>query len=161
MNVASIMTTRVATVEMDDSLRVINGIFCAARFHHLLVVDNDRLVGVISDRDLLKASSPFLDTAAERPQDVARLGRKVHQIMTRTPITIHRDTSIAEAVEVLLKKNVSCLPVVTRDQKIEGIVTWKDLLRTYTGIHADGLLECRHCGSKLESVLDQNPSGRS
>lgn len=149
MKVDSIMTTRVATVEMDDSLRTINNIFCAAKFHHLLVVENRTLIGVISDRDLLKASSPFLETAAERPQDVARLSRKAHQIMTRSPITIHRDTPIAEAVNILLKRNVSCLPVVSSQNQIEGIVTWKDLLRTYMGIHSETEPECRHCGSKL------------
>jgi len=88
MKVFSIMTNRVATVEMDDSLRIIHGIFCYAKFHHLLVVDNHKLVGVISDRDLLKANSPFLGTPAERPQDTARLSRKAHQIMTRDPVTV-------------------------------------------------------------------------
>lgn len=149
MKVDSIMTTRVATVEMDDSLRIINFIFCAAKFHHLLVVENRKLVGVISDRDLLKASSPFLETPAERPQDVARLSRKAHQIMTRTPVTIHRHTPIAEAVEILLKKNVSCLPVVSSKNEIQGIVTWKDLLKSYMGIHSETEPECRYCGTKL------------
>jgi len=147
MKIASIMTNRVATVEMDDTLRAINNIFCQAKFHHLLVIENGKLVGVISDRDLLKASSPFLDTPAERPCDVARLSRKAHQIMTREPITINADTTVAEAVSILMKKNVSCLPVVSPQGKIEGIVTWKDLLKAYMALQGDSKIECKNCGN--------------
>ena len=147
MKVASIMTNRVATVEMDDTLRAINNLFCQARFHHLLVVENGILVGVISDRDLFKASSPFLDTPAERPRDVARLSRKAHQIMTRELITVDADTPIAEAVAILMKNNVSCLPVVSPQGKIEGIVTWKDLLKAYMALHGEAKIECKNCGN--------------
>ncbi len=147
MKIASIMTNRVATVEMDDTLRAINNIFCQAKFHHLLVVENKKLIGVISDRDLLKASSPFLDTAAERPIDVARLSRKAHQIMSRELITVEPDTSVAEAVAILIKKNVSCLPVVSPLGKIEGIITWKDLLKAYMALQGEAELECKCCGN--------------
>jgi acetoin utilization protein AcuB len=147
MKVSSIMTNRVATVEMDDTLRAINNIFCQAKFHHLLVVENEKLIGVISDRDLLKASSPFLDTPAERPCDVARLSRKVHQIMTREPITVEANTPVAEAVAILIKKNVSCLPVVSPLGKVEGIVTWKDLLKAYMALQGEAEIECKNCGN--------------
>lgn len=146
MNIDSIMTTRVATVEMDDTLRTINAIFCSARFHHLLVVEDDKLVGIISDRDLHKAISPFFDTAAERPQDVARWSRKAHQIMTRELITTSPNTAIKNAVELLLQKNVSCLPVLSSEGQLAGIVTWKDLIRAYMGLQG---MKCRHCGETL------------
>lgn len=149
MKIASIMTKRVATVEMDDTLRSINNIFCQAKFHHLLVQDEGELIGVISDRDLLKASSPFLDTPAERPCDVARLSRKAHQIMTRELITVDANTSVTEAVAILMKKNVSCLPVVSALGKIEGIVTWKDLLKAYMTLQGEAELECNNCGNIL------------
>lgn len=149
MKIASIMTKRVATVEMDDSLRTINAIFCSAKFHHLLVVEDDELVGIISDRDLLKATSPFYDTAAERPQDAARWERKAHQIMTRSPVTVAPETSLKTATQLLLKKNVSCLPILSADGKIEGIVTWKDLVRTYMGLQGEIKLTCGHCKTPL------------
>ena len=55
MLIKEIMTTRVATVSMDDRLSVIKEIFEQAHFRHLLVVEEEELVGVISDRDLLRA----------------------------------------------------------------------------------------------------------
>lgn len=131
MDLSSIMTRRVVTVEMDDSLRVINGIFTHSKFHHLLVVENRRLMGIISDRDVLKAMSPFLDTLAERSRDTATLERKAHQIMTRELVAGTREMNIAEAVQLMLQERVSCLPVLSGDGQVEGIVTWKDLLTAY------------------------------
>lgn len=149
MQIASIMTSRVATVELDDTLRTINGIFYSAKFHHILVVENKKLIGIISDRDLFKASSPFVKTPAERPQDLARLTRKAHQIMSRELITASRDTTIAEAVQLLLDNDVSCLPVVTSDNQIEGIVTWKDLIKAYMCLQVDIKREYCNCGATL------------
>ncbi len=137
MRIDSIMTRRVATVEMDDTLRSINAIFCSAKFNHLLVVDEGELVGIISDRDLLKATSPFVGTAAERPQDANRWDRKAHQIMTRELVIAFPQTSINDAVELLLKNRVSCLPILSEKGTIEGIVTWKDLIRTYMELYTE------------------------
>jgi acetoin utilization protein AcuB len=131
MNLGSIMTRRVVAVEMDDSLRVINGIFTHAKFHHLLVLENKKLMGVISDRDVLKAMSPFLDTLAERPRDAATLERRAHQIMTRELVTGTSEMDIAEAVQLMLQERVSCLPVLSENGQVEGVVTWKDLLTAF------------------------------
>ena len=85
MKISSIMTRRVVTVEMDDFLQIISEIFENVKFHHILVVDGRKLVGVISDRDFIKALSPFLDTPSEEKPDITTLNKKAHQIMNRTP----------------------------------------------------------------------------
>lgn len=54
MSIKSIMSTPVVTVKRDDNLGVVREIFINTKFHHLLVVENNKLYGVISDRDLLK-----------------------------------------------------------------------------------------------------------
>jgi acetoin utilization protein AcuB len=131
MNIDSIMIKRVVTVEMDDSLKTISDIFVNVKFHHLLVVENDKLFGVISDRDLLKASSPFLNTLSEQSRDLNTLRVKAHQIMSRKLVTVTKEASLEDAVRLLLRKNVSCLPVTSPDGRIEGIVTWKDLIKAY------------------------------
>lgn len=126
------MTNEVVTVGMDDFLSTICGIFDKLRFHHLLVVEDDELRGVISDRDVLKASSPFLNTLSEQNRDVAILRKRAHQIMTRKPITITKEATSEDAVRLMLRETVSCLPVISSDGKIEGILTWKDLLNAYS-----------------------------
>ena len=128
MLIKEIMTTRVATVSMDDRLGVIKEIFEQAHFRHLLVLEEEVLVGVISDRDLLRALSPYLDTDAEMNRDTETLNRRAHQIMSRQPITISPESSLQEAAAIMLEQHVSCLPVLENGALV-GIVSWKDLLR--------------------------------
>ena len=132
------MTKRVVTVEMDDSLEVISEIFANVRFHHILVVEKNKLIGVISDRDLLNASSPFLNTLSEQSRDVNTLRIKAHQIMSRKLVTVTKEASLEDAVRLLLRKNVSCLPVTSPDGRLDGIVTWKDLIKVYLQDFDDG-----------------------
>jgi acetoin utilization protein AcuB len=118
MVLGSIMTARVVTVEMDDRLEIVKEIFDTMNFHHLLVVDeNKRLSGVVSDRDLLRAISPYVGSVAETARDLATLNKRVHQIMTRRPVTL------------LLAHRISCIPIVDEESKPVGIVSWRDLLR--------------------------------
>ncbi|MEZ4601304.1 MAG: CBS domain-containing protein [Syntrophotaleaceae bacterium] len=148
MDLGSIMTRKVVTVEMDDSIRLINGIFAHVKFHHLLVVDKGRLVGVISDRDVLKAMSPFVHTLAEQARDAATLERKAHQIMSRNLVTGSSDMSIVEGVGLMLENRVSCLPIVSREGAIEGVVTWKDMLNAF--VETDDVL-CNVCRMRLKT----------
>ena len=138
MRLDSIMTRRVVTVGMDDTLATLWEVFHHERFHHLLVIEHDELRGIISDRDLLKASSPFVNTFAEQKRDLMIWRKRAHQIMTRKPITITEDASWEDAARLMLRANVSCLPVVSSDGQIEGILTWKDLLRSYSDCAAVG-----------------------
>lgn len=128
MTVESIMTKNMVTVGMDDTLKRIRDIFRQYRFHHLLVVSGHRLMGVISDRDLLKAISPYVGTLSETEHDLATLQKRAHQIMTRKPITVSSEVTLQIAAETLLKNNISCLPVTDEDGAIIGILTWRDLM---------------------------------
>ncbi len=133
MNIDEVMTRQTITIEMDDSVRKAKEIFERRKFHHLLVVEKKKLMGVISDRDLLRNLSPFIGTSSERPQDMATLNRRIHQIMSRTLITVSAETTVEAAAQRLLAERVSCLPVTTEDDYILGIVTWRDLLRGLCG----------------------------
>jgi acetoin utilization protein AcuB len=130
MKVDEIMSREPVTVGMDDDLHRVKDLFELYRFHHLLVLLGERLVGVISDRDLLRASSPFIGRASERPQDVATLNRRVHQIMSRSLVVVGPETAVEEAARIMLGKRVSCLPVVAAGGELLGIVTWRDQLRS-------------------------------
>ncbi|MEH0166371.1 CBS domain-containing protein [Roseateles microcysteis] len=129
MQIRELMSTTLVTVELDDSLNTVKNIFDKARFHHLLVVEEGRLFGVVSDRDLLRALSPFAGTIVETPRDQATLNKRVHQVMSRKPLTLRPEATITEAVQMFLEHGVSCLPVVDEAFRPVGIVTWRDLLR--------------------------------
>lgn len=131
MTVDTIMSRDVVTVTPDMTLTEIRSLLHEKGFNHLLVVEpDDTLCGVISDRDVLKALSPFLDTYSEEYRDVKTLSQPASEIMQADPITVTPDTSIEEASEVLLGNRITSLPVV-EDEELVGIVTGKDLLSFY------------------------------
>jgi acetoin utilization protein AcuB len=134
MKLREIMTSRIVTVELDDSLATVKQIFDSVRFHHLLVIGSDKkLCGVISDRDLLRAISPYVGTVSENTRDSATLKKRAHQIMTRSPVTLGPEASVADAIQLFLGHRVSCIPVVDEASKAVGIVSWRDILRALPG----------------------------
>ena len=129
MTIETIMTRHVVTVRMDDELRTIRELFDRYRFHHVVVVDQCRVVGVISDRDLLHNISPFIGKASERTMDLASLHRKAHQVMTRSLVSVMPETPIGDAAILMMNNKISCLPVLDANGACVGIVTMRDLLR--------------------------------
>jgi acetoin utilization protein AcuB len=131
MVLSDIMTAQIVTVDMDDRLEVVREIFDTRKFHHLLVIDqHKKLSGVVSDRDLLKALSPYVGSAAETARDLATLNKRVHQIMSRHLITLRPHSEIAAAVNLLLAHRISCIPIVDEQFVPVGIVSWRDLLKS-------------------------------
>jgi len=129
LRVQQIMTDKVITVEMDDKLAVVKEIFDNLKLHHLLVVENNKLFGVLSDRDLLRALSPNLGKLSETAKDAETLHKRVHQIMTRKPITLPPDAAINDAVNLLITRNISCIPIVDEQFTPVGIISWRDVMR--------------------------------
>ncbi|RTR37441.1 CBS domain-containing protein [Shewanella canadensis] len=129
--ISEIMSTRVVTIEMDDRLSVAKEIFENAPFHHLLVIEDDELQGVLSERDYLRALSPHVGNINETERDSETLQRRAHQVMSRNPVTIAPHKTLKEASRLMLEHNIGSLPVLKRGE-IVGIITWKDLLRAYS-----------------------------
>lgn len=130
--VQDIMTSKVVTIDLDVTLKEIREVFERARFHHVLVTENGELAGVISDRDILKAVSPFIGTLSERQSDTDTLKKRAHQIMTRNVTTAMPTDTVEAAAKLMMAKRVSCLPVISK-RKIVGIVTMKDILKAFVG----------------------------
>lgn len=123
------MSNDIVTVDLDDPVGKVKELFEETRFHHLLVVTNDKLFGVISDRDLYKSINPKVDTAAATRKDLACLRRKVHQIMTRRPFHLHEDDTVTDAINMFNEHSISCIPVVDENSKPVGILSWRDIMR--------------------------------
>lgn len=130
ITVRQIMTEKVITVEMDDKLLTVKEIFDNLKLHHLLVTENGLLFGVLSDRNLLRALSPNLGKLSETAKDQETLNQRVHQIMTRKPITLPPEAPIREAANLLISRNLSCIPIVDEHFKPVGIITWRDVMKT-------------------------------
>tara|TARA_B100001059_G_C17416722_1_gene371131 strand:- start:128 stop:574 length:447 start_codon:yes stop_codon:yes gene_type:complete len=128
MSLSEIMSTRVVSVHLDDSIQSLRELFDATGFHHLLVVQNNRVEGIISDRDLLKNISPFVDTISEKQRDRATLDRRAHQIMTREVITLSPQHKIVDAIHLFNNHKISCIPVVNAEKQPVGMVSWRDVM---------------------------------
>lgn len=124
------MSDSVVTVEMDDTLRIVKEIFDKANFHHLLVVESKKLVGVLSQVDLYKSLSPNIGAINESVSDAASLNKKVHQIMTRKPYTLNVGDNVYDAIDVFNKNSISCIPIIDNENKPVGIISWRDILKT-------------------------------
>lgn len=129
MNIQQIMTQPVVTVHMDDPLSIVKEIFDNCQFHHLLVINDDLLMGVVSDRDLLRSLSPYLGTVSENNRDTQTLTQRVHKIMSRKLVTLDLDASVADAIDIFNTKRISCIPIVDNERKPVGIVSWRDVLK--------------------------------
>jgi len=129
VSIKKIMSTKLVTVTLDDKLETVKEIFDNLKFHHLLVVEERKLLGVVSDRDLLKALSPNIGSARETYQDIASLNKRVHQIATRHPIVLQETATVDDAIHLFNTHSVSCLPVVDLNAKPVGIVSWRDILK--------------------------------
>jgi CBS domain-containing protein len=120
--VAEVMTRNVVATAPDHSVQEAITLVARHRFRHLLVVTGDqRLAGVISDRDLLRfmIREPQWGTAA------------VAEVMRTDPITARPDTLLSTAITEMLNRRINCLPVVDADTQVVGILTSTDLLRVF------------------------------
>ena len=129
MLVRDAMTSHVITISMDATLAEVREVFEAAAFHHLIVTENEQVVGVLSDRDLLENLSPFVGKMSEQTRDIARLQRKVHQVMSRTLRTTTPGAPLAQAGAVMIRDRISCLPVVGDGGRAAGILTIRDVAK--------------------------------
>ena len=118
--VGDIMTRQVITMSPHHSFSDAITLMAKHSFRHFLVLDKaNRLVGVVSDRDILRR--------------LARTGNlhgtSVSQFMSRDLITITPDTKLSHAVGKMLSKRINCLPVIDDGNNLCGIITSTDLLK--------------------------------
>ena len=106
-------------------------IMVQSRIRHLIVAENhEEVVGVLSERQILKHFSPWLAEMSEGERSRTAPPRcEAQEIMATPPITATIDTSIRAAAAVLASKKLGCLPVVGNHNHLVGLVTSVDVLR--------------------------------
>ncbi|MGZ3253172.1 MAG: CBS domain-containing protein [Burkholderiaceae bacterium] len=128
------MSGHPVSVGLDDSLGAVKDIFDNAKFHHLLVIEEGKLFGVVSDRDLLRHISPNIGTNNYTIKDLDTLKKRVHQIVTRQPISLHPEATIVDAVAIFNTHRISCIPIVDNENVPVGIITWRDIMKNFQKI---------------------------
>ena len=127
MKVKDLMVRDVATLDIGDELSLANDIMKLGRIRHLPVLEGKTLVGILSERDLFRSS--LLEALGHEPtktRDVMKAIR-IQDIMVRKLITVSPEADIKEAVELMLKYKIGCVPVVAGGELL-GLVTETDIL---------------------------------
>ncbi|MBI4587239.1 MAG: CBS domain-containing protein [Candidatus Rokubacteria bacterium] len=125
--VREVMVSPVVTATPRDTLADLFTLSQRRQVRHFPVVENERLVGIVTDRNLREAATHpavynlLLDLLASLDRAT------VEQIMVREVITVTANTSLRDAAKLMRERRVGCLPVV-EDGRLIGIVTASDLL---------------------------------
>lgn len=129
LTAADYMTSRVVTIDPETSLMEVQRVMGVERIRTLPVMKEDTLVGLITRTDVLSVDPSRLVGYLNQEAALKILNRKVDEFMTRELITVRPDTSIVECARMLLEYKIHCLPVLSAEDKLVGIITETDLFR--------------------------------
>lgn len=121
MHVRTTMTRDVLFVAPEDSLAEAYELMRENRIRHLAVVEDNRLAGVLSEKDVFLFSEVDGDRMHVREFAVA-------DAMTEDVLTCRPGTTVGDAAALMIEKQINCLPVTTADGALVGMITSSDLL---------------------------------
>ncbi len=133
------MTAPVKSLPQDASLLDAALALRSTGFRHLPIVEGDRLVGIITDRDIHRFAPSLLSKITQEEYNAVFESTPLERVMTRNPRTVTPSTPLREAAAILHDKKLGCLPVV-ENERLVGILTVNDMLGALLGFlaHADG-----------------------
>ena len=134
MFVASRMSKHPVTVTSNATISEAAKLMKKNHFHRMLVVDNGKLVGYFSDRDVMRVA-PSPATTLSR-YEVRELLDKllVKDIMQKKVITVREDATVEEAALIMYNNKVGGLPVISDVGAVVGIITATDILKTFVDV---------------------------
>ena len=130
------------TVDVNDSMQYASKLMKENNIRGLPVIKNSKLVGIVTDRDLKRASASDANTLDIHELLFLIEKIKIKEVMTENPLTVSVNSTIEEAAEVLLDNKFSRLPVVDNDGNLVGIITQTDIFRvlvSLTGVREKGI----------------------
>jgi acetoin utilization protein AcuB len=142
MLVKNWMSKNVVAIDVNDSMQLAIYTLKDNKIKLLPVISEGKLVGIVSDRDLKKAS-PSDATTLDMHELLYLISRiKISDLMIKNPITVSPDYTIEEAAQLLLEYKISGLPVLDTKDKLVGIITKSDIFRALiviTGLGKKGI----------------------
>ena len=142
MLVKNWMSKPVITIDADASMNDAIKLLKNNNIKMLPVMEKGKLVGIVTDRDLKRASASDA-TSLEIHELLYLISKiKIREIMTQNPITVPQDYTVEETAEILLKHNISGVPVVDQYREVVGTITQNDIFRiliSLTGVEKKGI----------------------
>jgi len=131
--VRAVMQQNVVTISASDRLSTVEDIMTLGRVRHMPVVHAGKLVGVVSERDLLRASLSNLSGHRHDERRAFLHVVEIARVMSTPPIVVSSDATVNEAAHIMAEKKIGCLPVVDGDELV-GMITETDILQLVAGI---------------------------
>ena len=154
------MSKPAITIDVNASMNDAIKLFKKNNIKMLPVMEKDKLVGIITDRDIKRASAS--DATTLEIHELLYLISKImiKEIMTKNPVTVSPDYTVEETAEVLLKHNISGVPVVDHYGTVVGVMTQNDIFKTIislTGAEKRGIqfgMEVEDRPGSIKEVTD-------
>jgi CBS domain-containing protein len=120
IRVGDVMSKAVITLSPSDTVAKSVELMATGDFRHLVIADDEqKVLGVISDRDILSVKGRISEWRV----------KKIQEVMTPTPITVTQETLLSSAVATMIAKKINCLPVIDISGALCGIVTSTDVMK--------------------------------
>jgi len=123
MKVSQYMSQPVLSIAPKTDFHVAYELMVSRGIHHLPVVDGDKLLGIVGERDLLLAAAHFGPAVVP-----------VEEIMRSPVVTVSASATIAQAARLLVLRRVGRLPVLNRHKAMVGIITETDMFKLTAGM---------------------------
>jgi CBS domain-containing protein len=134
--VRDIMSEKIVTISSDDRLSTVEDIMTLGHVRHMPVVRAGQLVGVVSERDLLRASLSSLTEFGTEQRRAFLHVVEIRRVMSEPPIVIDPDSTVEEAAAVMARQKIGCLPVLD-GERLVGMLTETDVLGYFAGVSVE------------------------
>ena len=134
IRVGDVMQKSVVTISANERLSTVEDIMTLGHVRHMPVVQAGKLVGVVSERDLLRSSLSHLMDHRDEERRAFLHVVEIVRVMSTPPVVTTPDSTIADAARVMAERKIGCLPVVEGDTLV-GMVTETDVLQLVAGVH--------------------------
>jgi acetoin utilization protein AcuB len=151
MLVGERMSKPVITITMDMPIPDALALMKKERIRRAPVVKDGKLVGIVSDKDLLNASPSPVTTLSIWEMNYLLSKITVSEVMTRNVMTVTEDTPIESAARIMADNKIGGLPVM-RSGHVVGIITETDLFKLFLE-----LLGARESGVRVTALIDDQP----
>lgn len=125
--VREIMTGSPVTLTPDDTLDLANDVISLGRIRHIPVIDDGRLVGLLSERDLIGAAANRIFGLKQKSRSALLKSELVKNVMKKKVVTVTPDTPIKNAAKLMAEKKIGCVPVISEGALV-GLVTTTNVL---------------------------------
>lgn len=131
MEVNEIMHTDVAVLTPQSSLRDVAELMRERDVRHIPVVENGRIVGIVSDRDIRLYVADLFQSQGETEIEATRRTLTIRNIMQAKPLQVDPSADVDEVVDLLLEYRIGAVLVSDSQGTLRGIVSYEDILRAY------------------------------